>query len=291
LHSDGSWKSKELVKNSPDIMLTQLGCTAYIFYGCTVAGEFLPETFDWLKINLFKHWNDSISVALVLESIVKLGIQSKQSIFCENIRYILLKNQTNEGCWVSMDSDNLSGDIETTAFTIMALAHAFPTNKECLEAVQRGLDWILERRYGGWNSTRDTLYSSWAIGEVAHLLWKSKSTNITLLINDKVYCTYNYDPSDPIKALDTLYQMREIHIDIKNSGINTISVNSSNMETNISFKEKKFYLSPCISDIIEHLQSATTLISCGWPKHSVKVGDVVFLKISIISLQFLENSH
>lgn len=69
-----------------------------------------------------------------------------------------------------------SGDVEATAYVIIALGRSLALEKsaelanathETTEAISKGLDYVIARHKGrsGWGSTRDTLYAAWALAE------------------------------------------------------------------------------------------------------------------------------
>jgi len=223
-----------------------------------------------------------------LDAIARLDLQSTHKIFCENVRMILLNTQNPQGSWGNNQGSSLSGNIETTAYSIMALIHAFPKDDECLKAAKKGIDWILDQRSTGWTTTRDTLYASWAIGEAGQFLFKPRATEIIVSLNDEVYRTFHYDPeTDPIKALDTLYQMRAIYLDkFKKPSTNKLSVTSSSLETNVSFEVKKYYDKEQIKTKTNPpppppTKLLNTVIESVWSSRSYKVGQSTIVTVNI----------
>jgi len=148
-----------------------------------------------------------------------------------------------------------------------------------LLAVKKGVTWILENRSSGWTTTRDTLYASWAIGEAGKILWKAQLTDIIVSINDEVHKKFHYNPeADPIQALDTLYQMREIYLDnFKKQGSYKLSVTSSNLETNVAFEIKKYYDRERGKEEV----APTTSIECNWPSKNLKVGQTTKITVNV----------
>jgi len=190
---------------------------------------------------------------------------------------ILLNDQKDKGWWGDDNKgSSLSGTIESTAYAIMGLIHAFPEDELVIKAVSKAMNYILnQRRASGWISTRDTLYASWAIGEAGKILWKPKSSVVTIIINESIFRSFSYDPSE-VNSLDMLYQMREVFADILNHGNNVIAVKSSGIEANIMFEIKKYY-----AEGVWQSLKAKTDITADWDQHQYKVGQDACLTVNV----------
>jgi len=104
-----------------------------------------------------------------------------------------------------------------------------------------------------------------------------KKTEVCISVNGTIFRSLVYDPSNEVSAIDSIYQMREIFVDNLKQGKNIIELQSSNLEANMMFEVKKYYLEDVVKKELQQLAA----INASWDQRQYKTGQVAHLVVNV----------
>ncbi|MFX0091289.1 MAG: alpha-2-macroglobulin family protein [Candidatus Hodarchaeota archaeon] len=219
---DKHWKSERSLETPFPSTLSDPAMTAYILNSLVLGDIEDVEVVGWMNDHLSEYKNDPTTLALLLEAWARTETyKGKFPDLGQQIRNYLVDMATGKEeqvYWTKGSS--LTSEIESTAYVLMSLATAFPTDASLFDLLQKGINYLMSNRQtNGWQSTRDTLYASMAVSKVATA--DKPNFELQLYLNDELRFKEKVTPETMAWKI---YDLRNMYLDRLQSGQNSIKV-------------------------------------------------------------------
>ena len=227
-NEDGSYESSKGVHQNFPATLSNLSMTAYVAHSQALGGVTDQPAIEWLlkQIETEDLKSDPTVIALLLDSIAMLKDKLPKEIVDKipKVTELLLTNieENDKGSYWSKGSA-LSSEVETTSYALAALAHTENYPAEILNIFETGANFLLNTRSSsGWFTTRDTLWATLALGEIASKM-EQNAVNGTLNVklNGEVIASEFINKENKYYKI---YDVRNIFLDKFTTGSNKVEV-------------------------------------------------------------------